>query len=194
MRTEGWCEMGRDIHVVLEKKTAAGWEFFDPGFECFDERFYPFFKFIEGIIDPGCPDELNHRQLRCQTEQWTDQNGTMHEANYYLWDTTEPCYLYGFGHATLSKLEREAGKRNTTWVSTDFLEKFHLLGGKLPEGMRVATETFDENSNAVGIHVVDEDDLRLRNYLNEGIAELKRIARERHLQDDELRICFAFDC
>ena len=118
----------------------------------------------------------------------------MHEANYYLWDTTEPCYLYGFGHATLSKLELEAGKRNTTWVSTDFLEKFHLLGGKLPEGMRVATETLDENSNAVRIHVVDEEDLRLRNYLNEGIAELKRIARERHLQDDELRICFAFDC
>ena len=31
--------MGRDIHVVLEKKTAASWEFFDPGFECFDERY-----------------------------------------------------------------------------------------------------------------------------------------------------------
>ena len=73
MRMERWCEMGRDIHVVLEKKTAAGWEFFDPGFECFDERYYPFFELIEGIIDPGCPDELNHQQLRCQMEQWTDQ-------------------------------------------------------------------------------------------------------------------------
>jgi len=186
--------MGRDIHVVLEKKTADRWEFFDPGFERFDGRNYPFFEFIEEITDPGCPDELNNQQLRCQTEQWTDQSGASHEASYYLWDTTEPCYLYGFGHVTLGKLEQEVRKLNTMWVSNEFLEKFHLFGGRLPENMRVATETFDENSDAVGIRVVDEDDLRLRDFLNEGIAELRRIAREHHLQEDELRICFAFDC
>ena len=31
--------MGRDIHVILEKKTADGWEFFDPGFAAYDRRY-----------------------------------------------------------------------------------------------------------------------------------------------------------
>ena len=186
--------MGHDIHVVLEKKTAAGWEFFDPGFECFDGRHYPFFTFIEEITDPGCPEELNNQQLRHQIERWKDASGALHETSYYLWDTTEPCYLYGFGHITLKKLMYEIRKLNTMWVSTEFLETFHLLGGMLPDDMRVATETFDDDSDAVGVRVVDEDDLRLRDYVNEGVAELRRIAQELHLQDDELRICVAFDC
>ena len=39
-----------------------------------------------------------------------------------------------------------------------------------------------------------EDDLYLRDYINAGIAELEKIAAAQHLQDDELRICYAFDC
>ena len=31
--------MGKDIHIVLERKTNNGWEFFDPGFEAYDSRF-----------------------------------------------------------------------------------------------------------------------------------------------------------
>ena len=34
--------MGRDIHVVLERKTPVGWEYFDPNFTAFDGRHYCF--------------------------------------------------------------------------------------------------------------------------------------------------------
>lgn len=71
---------------------------------------------------------------------------------------------------------------------------FYELGGKLPEEMEIATEAFDEDTKAVGVRVVDEDDLYLRDYINAGIAELEKIAAAQHLQDDELRMCYAFDC
>ena len=53
---------------------------------------------------------------------------------------------------------------------------FYELGGKLPEEMEIATEAFDEDTKAVGVRVVDEDDLYLRDYINAGIAELEKIA------------------
>lgn len=186
--------MGRDIHVVLEKKNNGNWEFFDPGFEHFDDRHYPFFDFIEEITDPGCPEELNNQQLRSRIERWNDQNGIPHETQYFLWDTTEPCYQYGFGHITLEKLAEETKKLNTMWVSTEFMEKFLLLGGRLPEEMQVVKETFDDACGAVGVRVVDEDDLHLRDFLNTGISALRQIAAEHGLQEDELRLCIAFDC
>lgn len=185
--------MGRDIHVVLEKKVAERWEFFDPEFQHFDGRYYSFFEFLGEIIDPGCPDELKNQQLRCQTERWDDQNGTVHENKYFLWDTTEPCYLYGFGHITLEKLAKEAEKLNTMWVSSEFLEKFYQLGGELPEDMQIVRGRFYDNGDTVGVRVVDEDDIHLRNYINSGIDILRQIAAKHHLQEDELRICIAFD-
>lgn len=186
--------MGRDIHVVLEKKNGDRWNFFDPGFDLFDARNYAFFSFLEEIADPGCPEELKNQRLRSGTEQWVDQAGNHQEETYYLWDTTEPCCLYGFGHITLKKLAEEAQKLHTLWVSTEFLERFYLLGGKLPEGMRIAEEAANADGETVEIRVMDEEDLRLRDYIDTGISELKRIAAEQKLPEDELRICFAFDC
>lgn len=183
--------MGRDIHVVLEKKTVGGWAFFDPDFDAFDNRYYVFFDYLDGISDPGCPPELKGKKLRSYTEKWDDQDGRTHEEGFVVWDTTERSDLYGFGYITLEKLAYETKRLNTLWVSADFLEKFHLLGGRLPEEMQVAMETFGDNNDAVGVRVVDEDDLHLRDYLN---AKLKQIAKAHHLQDSELRICYAFDC
>lgn len=186
--------MGRDIHVVLEKRNADRWEFFDPGFDLFDARNYAFFSFLEENADAGCSDELKNRQLRSCTEQWIDRAGNHQEETYYLWDTTAPCYLYGFGHITLEKLERAAKELHTLWVSAEFLEKFYLLGGTLSEGMRITEKATDADSDSVGIRVFDEDDLHLRDYIDAGISRLKQIAAEHGLQADELRICFAFDC
>ena len=50
--------MGKDIHIVLERKTNNGWEFFDPGFEAYDSRFSSFFDFLSDAGEPGCPEEL----------------------------------------------------------------------------------------------------------------------------------------
>lgn len=186
--------MGRDIHVVLEKKNGDRWNFFDSGFDLFDARNYTFFSFLEEIADPGCPEELKNQRLRSSTEQWVDQAGNHQEETYYLWDTAEPCYLYRFGYITLKKLAEETKKLHVLWVSAEFLERFYLLGGRLPEEMRIAEEAADDDGDAVGIHVMDEENLRLRDYIDAGISELKRIAAEQKLQEDELRICFAFDC
>ena len=186
--------MGRDIHVVLEKKIAGRWEFFDPDFQCYDGRDSSFFDFIGEIIELGCPEELNNRQLRLQTDRWEDQHGTVHEDKYFVWDTTDPSNLYGFGHVTLEKLAKEAEGLNTMWISADFLEKFYELGGELPEGMQIIAGNFDDSGNTVGVRVVDEDDICLRNYITSGVNMLRRIAEEHHLQEDELRICIAFDC
>ena len=55
-------------------------------------------------------------------------------------------------------------------------------------------EAANDDGDAVGIYVMDEEDLRLQDYIDAGISELKRIAAEQKLPEDELRICFAFDC
>ena len=184
--------MGRDIHVVLEKKTASGWEFFDPGFTAYDGRHYAFFDFIDEISDPGCPPELNEKKLRLYSETTIVPGGEESKTEYFIWDTTLPKYMYGFGYITLEKLVREAERYNVTWVSTDFVEAFQRLGGVFPEGMHVTAGPFDDG--AVGIRVFDEDDLRLRDYIYRGIHDLRLIAEAHQLREDELRICYAFDC
>ena len=73
-------------------------------------------------------------------------------------------------------------------------ERFFLLGGELPDGMRVADDAFDEEGEGIAVRVVEEDDLYLRDYVNAGIRELQQIAAEHGLKPDELRVCFAYDC
>ena len=184
--------MGRDIHVVLEKKTADGWEFFDPGFAAYDGRYYAFFDFLDEISEPGCPSELNEKKLRLCSERTIVLGGEERSMDYYVWDTTLPKNMYGFGHITLEKLIREADRYNVTWVSADFVEIFQHLGSVFPEGMHVTTGPFDDGG--VGIRVFDEDDIHLRDYIYTGIHDLRLIAAEHDLQEDELRICYAFDC
>ena len=82
---------------------------------------------------------------------------------------------------------------NALWVSTDLLDVFFLLGGTLPDEMRVADDTFDEEGEGIAVRVVEEDDLYLRDYVNAGIRELQQIAGEHGLKPDELRVCFAYD-
>ena len=193
-RGKGGTMMGRDIHVVLEKKTNDVWEFFCPEFEAFDSRNYLFFDFINEICTPGCPPELKNKKLRSYIEQWHDRDGTVHNEEFFLWDTTDPCELYDFGYITLEELINASQHISRLWVSADFLEKFLSLGGILPKEMQIANETRIENSDIIGIHVLEDEDIYLRDYINTGISELKRIAHEHNLQADELRICFAFDC
>lgn len=183
--------MGRDIHIVLERRTASGWEFFDPDFTAFDGRYYMFFDFLTREGERGCPPELTNRQLRPYADNWVDSNP---DAVHFEWDTTKADFLYGFGYITLEDLKQKAKRMNCLWVSEEFLTAFHLLGGRLPDGMVVAMETFDDDSDAVGVRVTEADDLFLRDYINAGIAELEAIAKAHHLQDNDLRMCYAFDC
>ena len=186
--------MGRDIHVVLERKTPVGWEYFDPNFTAFDGRYYLFFDFLTKAGQRGCPAELKNRQLRPYTEHWPGRDIMGTATQIFEWDTTKPDYMHSFGYITLQDLKQKAKRLNCLWVSEEFLYMFYELGGKLPEEMEIATEAFDEDTKAVGVRVVDEDDLYLRDYINAGIAELEKIAAAQHLQDDELRMCYAFDC
>lgn len=184
--------MGRDIHVVLEKKTADGWEFFNPGFAAYDRRNYSFFDFLEEVAEPGCPPELDGRQLRLCSETIVDMDGETRTVEHFVWDTTAPRLMYGFGHITLERLAQEADRFNVTWVSAEFMDLFERLGGVLPGGMHVTTGPFDDGS--VGIRVFEEDDIHLRDYIYDGIHDLRLIAEEHELCENELRICFAFDC
>ena len=185
--------MGKDIHIVLERRTNSGWEFFDPGFEAYDLRFSSFFDFLSDAGDPGCPEELKDRQLRPQIYQWRDADGTLHEEKYSLWDTTGKCEMYGFATITLEQLEAAARRRGVMWVSADFLERFQALGGVLPEEMYLDGDAADRDTSAVGIRVADEDEMYLQEYIHAGITELKRIAEKHDLQPQYLRVCFAFD-
>lgn len=185
--------MGKDIHIVLERKTNNGWEFFDPGFEAYDSRFSSFFDFLSDAGDPGCPEELKDRQLRPQIYQWRDADGTLHEEKYSLWDTTGKCEMYGFATITLEQLEAAAHRHNVMWVSAGFLERFQALGGVLPEEMYLDGDAADRDTSAVGIRVADEDELYLQEYIQNGITELKRIAEKHDLQPQDLCICFTFD-
>lgn len=181
--------MGRDIHVVLERKTADGWKFFDPNFDTFDHRYYPFFDFLIKISTRGCPDELIGKQLR--------PVGNMHDGTCdhvrYIWDTTKSDYLFDHAYTTLAQLSEGIARYNALWVSEDFLEQFLLLGGTFPEGMQVSDDVFDKDTNAIAVRVLEEDDIYLRNYVNEGIRQLTHIASSNGLKPTELRICFAFD-
>ena len=185
--------MGKDIHIVLEQRTNSGWEFFDPGFEAYDSRFSSFFDFLSDAGDPGCPEELKDRQLRTQTYQWRDTDGTLHEERYSLWDTTGKCEMYSFGTITLEQLEAVARRRGAMWVSTDFLERFQALGGVFPDEMYLDRGATGRDASAVGVRIADEDELYLQEYIQTGITELKRIAEKRDLQPQDLRVCFAFD-
>ena len=184
--------MGRDIHVVLERKNDDGWEFFNPCFSAYDNRNYSFFDFLEEVAEHGCPPELDGKQLRLCSEKIVDLGGETRTAEHFVWDTTEPGLMYGFGYITLERLVQEADRFNVTWVSAEFIELFERLGGVLPKGMHVATGPLDDGS--VGIRVFDEDDIHLRDYIYTGIHDLRLIAAEHDLRGNELRMCFAFDC
>lgn len=184
--------MGRDIHVVLEKKTADGWEFFNPGFAAYDSRNYSFFDFLEEVAEPGCPEELQGKKLRPYIVQNGELDGDMQETEYFVWDTTEPQCMYDFGHITLERLIRETRRFRMLWVSVEFWTKFRELGGVLPEGMHEASDPFDDDD--VGFQIVDEDEQHLRRYIRRGLLDLRMIAYEHQLEYSELRICFAFDC
>lgn len=106
--------MGRDIHVVLEKKTADGWEFFNASFAAYDRRYYSLFDFLEEVAEPGCPPELDGRQLRLCSETIVEPGRETRTAEHFVWDTTEPRLMYGFGHITLERLAREADRFNVT--------------------------------------------------------------------------------
>ena len=75
--------MGRDIHVILEKKTADGWEFFDPGFAAYDRRYYSFFDLLEEVAEPGCPPELDGKRLRLCSETIVDLGGETRTVPYH---------------------------------------------------------------------------------------------------------------
>lgn len=185
--------MGRDIHVVLEKKTETGWEYLETEFTAFDYRNYPFFDFINKASERGCPPELKNRQLRPYTDYWEGRVAGPKVIIAYDWDTTEKCDLHSFGYITLDVLMVAIKRYNALWVSADFLDAFFLLGGTLPDEMRVADDTFDEEGEGIAVRVVEEDDLYLRDYVNAGIRELQQIAAEHVLKPDELRVCFAYD-
>ena len=188
--------MGRDIHVVLEKKTEAGWEYLDTEFASFDCRNYPFFDFLNKISERGCPPELKNRQLRPYTDHWEGRVAGPRTIIAYDWDTTEKSDLHGFGHITLAALTTAIKKYNALWVSSDFLDAFYWLGGVLPEGLEITSDQLDEDETGECMiaRVVEEDDLYLRDYVNTGIKDLQRIAAEHGLTPEELRVCFAYDC
>lgn len=186
--------MERDIHVVLERKTENGWEYLDAEFTAYDGRNYPFFDFLNKASERGCPPELKNRQLRPYTDHWEGRVAGPRTIITYDWDTTEKSDLYGFGHITLEALMAAIKKYNALWVSSVFLDAFFLLGGELPDGMRVVDDAFEEENEGIAVRVVEEDDLYLRDYVNAGIKDLQRIAAEYGLQPDALRICFAYDC
>lgn len=184
--------MGRDIHVILEKKTAGGWEFFNPGFAAYDNRNYAFFDFLEEVAEAGCPEELQGKKLRSYIVQSGELDGVMQESEYFVWDTTDPQCMHGFGHITLEQLIRKTRRFCMLWVSVEFWTKFRELGGVLPEGMHEASDPFDDDD--IGFQILDEDELHLRRYIQRGIFDLRIIAHEYQLQHSELRLCFAFDC
>ncbi len=185
--------MGRDIHVVLERKTGNGWEYLDTEFTSFDYRNYPFFDFLNKACERGCPPELKNKKLRPYTNRWEGRVAGPEVIITYDWDTTERSDLHGFGYITLEALMTAIKKYNALWVSADFLDAFLLMGGLLPEGMRVADDAFDEDNEGIAIRVVEEDDLYLRDYVNTGIKDLQQIAAAYGLKPDALRVCFAYD-
>lgn len=181
--------MGRDIHVVLERKTADGWEFFDPNFKAFDHRYYPFFDFLKEISTHGCPDELTGKRLRPVNDVHDNVGAQLR----HIWDTTKKDYLFDHGYITLEQLAEEIARYNALWISSDFLEQFLLLGGSFPEGMQVSDDVLNKDADVIAVRVLEEDDIYLRDYVNEGIRQLSQIASSNGLKPDELRICFAFD-
>lgn len=185
--------MGKDIHVVLERKTAQGWEYFDSGFEAYDGRNHDFFEFVDDICDPGCPEELNHKRLRKESYSFVDGEGRTQVHEYFEWNTMIDDYLFGFEYITLDKLIREARRRDRVWISEEFYEAFIERGGFFPRGMHVGYGKSEYSDGTVGVEILDDYNVHLQDYIENGIRELKEIAKREHLEEDELRICFAFD-
>ena len=185
--------MGTDIHVVLERKVHDKWEYFDSGFDAYDLRCSEFFDFLRDISHGGCPEELENKKLRPYTTMYLNRDGSSHEEHHYDWDTTEDGYMFGYGYIALDELKKKAGRRDVVWVSESFLEIFECLGGVLPEGMVVDQDIGIKGSSAVAVHVIEDDDTGVQEYIFRGIQEMQEIADAHGLQDTEIRMCFAFD-
>lgn len=185
--------MGRDIHVVLERKVNGQWEFFDSGFDSYDNRFSEFFDFLNNVCNDGCPEELKNKKLRLITTTHMNPDSNKSDEHYYDWDTTEDGFMFGFGYIDLADLKKKAGRLDVVWVSEAFLEVFECMGGVLPKGMVVDWDIGIEGSSAVAVHVVESEDEWLQEYIFRGIKEMQRIADDQGLQDTEIRMCFAFD-
>lgn len=170
--------MGKDIHIILEKKDNDGnWNFIEDKLDLFDCRSYSLFYILENYFGcRGLPEELVGKKFHY-----------IKERNQYEFDTTDED-LFHHSYVTLLELENYYNKLNKVYVSEEFINIFLELGGILPKGM-----SFEKNNKEVYVEPIEEEDIQFQEFFKLGIEEIQEIRDKYKLKSEDIRMVFAFD-
>lgn len=199
--------MGCDIHMITEIRKNGKWERVLEIPETLKNRNYSVFAFladvrnswdINGFKPKGLPEDISGLTF--------DKDEDEDEEDYYEIDFREERSDY-HSHSWLTLKElQEADKSDFLYtkikVDKEFIDKFFEFGGKMPEQMEIIDYTpntlVDTIYYAYQPNVIIQwksvKESELKNIsIFEGIKELEEIAEKYDVDNENIRIVFAFD-
>lgn len=196
--------MGCDIHLITEIRKNGKWERVLDVPKIFNERNYSVFAFLanvrnywnyNGFEAKGLPEDISGLIFDKDED----------EEDYYEIDFREENSDYHH-HSWLTLKElQEADKSDFLYtkikVDKEFIDKFFEFGGKMPEQMEIINYT--PNTLVDSIYYVYQPNVIIR-WLSSnckledlsisiGIKELEDIAKKYEIDNENIRIVFAFD-
>lgn len=199
--------MGCDIHMITEIRKNGKWERVLEIPETLKNRNYSVFAFladvrnswdINGFKPKGLPEDISGLTF--------DKDEDEDEEDYYEIDFREERSDY-HSHSWLTLKElQEADKSDFLYtkikVDKEFIDKFFEFGGKMPEQMEIIDYTpntlvdvfyYAYQPNVI-IRWKSVKESELKNIsIFEGIKELEEIAEKYDVDNENIRIVFAFD-
>ena len=199
--------MGCDIHMITEIRKNGKWERVLEIPETLKSRNYSVFAFladvrnswdINGFKPKGLPEDISGLTF--------DKDEDEDEEDYYNIDFREENSDY-HSHSWLTLKElQDADKSDFLYtkikVDKEFIDKFFEFGGKMPEQMEIIDYTpntlvdmvyYAYQPNVI-IRWKSVKESELKNIsIFEGIKELEEIAEKYDVDNENIRIVFAFD-
>lgn len=199
--------MGCDIHMITEIRKNGKWERVLEIPETLKRRNYSVFAFladvrnswdINGFKPKGLPEDISGLTF--------DKDEDEDEEDYYKIDFREENSDY-HSHSWLTLKELQESDKSDFLctkikVDKEFIDKFFEFGGKMPEQMEIIDYTPNTLVDAVYyayqpnviIRWKSVKESELKNIsIFEGIKELEEIAEKYDVDNENIRIVFAFD-
>ena len=197
--------MGCDIHMITEIRKNGKWERVLETPETFDKRNYSVFAFLANVRNYWNYNGFEPKGLPEDISGLTFDKDEDEEGDYYEIDFREENSDY-HSHSWLTLKElQEADKSDFLYtkikVDKEFIDKFFEFGGKMPEQMEIVNYT--PNTLVDSIYYVYQPNVIIR-WLSSnckledlsisiGIKELEDIAKKYEVDNENIRIVFAFD-
>lgn len=198
--------MGCDIHMITEIRKNGKWERVLETPETLNKRNYSIFAFladvrnawgINGFKPKGLPEDISGLTF----DKDEDEEGDYYEIDF----REENSDYHSHSWLTLKELQ-DADKSdflcNKIKVDKEFIDKFFEFGGKLPEQMELVNYTpstlvdtiysiYQPNVIIQWKSINDDEIKDLCIFI--GIKELEDIAKKYEVDNENIRIVFAFD-